>query len=158
MVSPSVGRVTSAASAAGLELEIVEYPVGTRSAADAAAAVGCDVAQIVKSMIFNTETGLVLALTSGVHQVDPPKLAQVIGVESCGRADADEVRATTGFAIGGVAPFGHLSRITAVMDPHLFEFDRVWAAAGTPRHVFPIQPTTLQRIAGAEIGEFTKVG
>ncbi|MFW2381546.1 MAG: YbaK/EbsC family protein, partial [Acidimicrobiales bacterium] len=126
--------------------------------ADAAAAVGCDVAQIVKSMIFSSDTGLVLALTSGLHQVDPIKLARVIGVESCGRADADEVRATTGFAIGGVAPFGHLSHITAVMDPHLLDFDRVWAAAGTPRHVFPIQPATLQRIANAAIGDFTSIG
>jgi len=158
MASPSVGRVTSAAKAAGLELEIVEFPDGTRSAADAAAAVGCDVAQIVKSMIFSSETGLVLALTSGVHQVDPTKLAHVIGVESCGRAHADEVRATTGFAIGGVAPFGHLSHITAVIDPHLLDFDRVWAAAGTPRHVFPIEPEILQEVAQATVGDFTKAG
>ncbi len=155
MVSPSVERVTAAASAAGIELEIVEYPDGTRSAVDAAAAVGCDVAQIVKSMIFDSEAGLVLALTSGAHQVDPDLLAAAVGVGTCGRADADQVRHTTGFAIGGVAPFGHLSPIIAVIDPHLLTFEQVWAAAGTPRHVFPISPTVLQEIAGAATASFT---
>ncbi|MBT8241862.1 MAG: YbaK/EbsC family protein [Acidimicrobiia bacterium] len=158
MASPSVERVTNAAAAAGLVLEIVEYPDGTRSAEAAAAAVGCDVAQIVKSMIFDTDTGLVLALTSGTHLVDTDKLALLIGVGSCGRADADRVRSVTGFAIGGVAPFGHRSRIRAVMDPHLLRFDRVWAAAGTPRHVFPIQPDVLQNIAQATLGDFTRTG
>jgi prolyl-tRNA editing enzyme YbaK/EbsC (Cys-tRNA(Pro) deacylase) len=155
MASPSVERVKNAAEAAGLVLEIIEYPDGTRSAVDAAAAVGCDVAQIVKSMIFSSSGGLVLALTSGAHQVDVDKLARVVGVDSCGRADADEVRATTGFAIGGVAPFGHLSPLTAVMDRHLFSFERVWAAAGTPRHVFPVEPTRLKTIAGAVVRDFT---
>ncbi len=158
MASPSVERVIKTAAAAGLELEIVEYPDGTRSAAAAAAAVGCDVAQIVKSMIFSSDAGLVLALTSGLHQVDPEKLASIVGVERCGRADADQVRTTTGFAIGGVAPFGHVSPITAVMDPHLLEFDRVWAAAGTPRHVFPIRPEVLLEVAAAEVGDFARMG
>ncbi len=156
MASPSVERVKDAATAAGFVLEIVEYPDGTRSALDAAAAVGCDVAQIVKSMIFSSSNGLVLALTSGAFQVDTDKLAHVVGVDSCGRANAEEVRATTGFAIGGVAPFGHLSPITAVMDRHLFSFERVWAAAGTPRHVFPVEPARLQTIAGAAVGDFTR--
>jgi prolyl-tRNA editing enzyme YbaK/EbsC (Cys-tRNA(Pro) deacylase) len=139
-------------------LEIVEFPDRTHSAAAAAAAVGCDMSQIVKSMIFDTDAGLVLALTSGIHQVDTDKLALLISVDACWRADADVVRSTTGFAIGGVAPFGHLSRITAVMDPHLLEFDRVWAAAGTPRHVFPIHPDALRHIARASLGDFTRAG
>ncbi len=154
MASPSVGRVVSAALDAGLELEIIEYPDGTRSAVDAAAAVGCDVAQIVKSMIFSADDGLVLALTSGAHQVDPKLLAAAIGVNKCGRADADQVRETTGFAIGGVAPFGHLSPLTSVIDPHLFQYEQVWAAAGTPRHVFPIDPNRLQQISGATRATF----
>lgn len=155
MASPSVERVTAAANAAGIELDIVEYPDGTRSAADAAAAVGCDVAQIVKSMIFDSASGLVLALTSGTHQVDPELLARAVGVPACGRADADQVRQATGFAIGGVAPFGHLSPLITVIDPHLLSFDTVWAAAGTPRHVFPISPTTLQEVAAATPAIFT---
>ena len=155
MASPSVERVTAAAKAAGIELDIIEYPDGTRSAADAATAVGCDVAQIVKSMIFDSESGLVLALTSGIHQVDPELLARAVGVPACGRADADHVRQATGFAIGGVAPFGHLSPISAVIDPHLLTFDTVWAAAGTPRHVFPISPSVLQEISAATTATFT---
>ena len=155
MASPSVQRVTSAAAEAGINLDIVEFPNGTRSAVDAANAVGCDVAQIVKSMIFSSDDGLVLALTSGANQVDPGLLATAIGVSKCGRADADEVRQTTGFAIGGVAPFGHLTPIRAVIDPHLLTFDQVWAAAGTPRHVFPIEPAVLQDIAHATVAEFT---
>ncbi len=155
MASPSVERVTSAAATAGINLQIVEYPDGTRSAADAAAAVGCDVAQIVKSMIFSADVGLVLALTSGAHQVDPVMLAEAIGVTKCGRADADDVRRVTGFAIGGVAPFGHLSPITAVLDPLLLEFGEVWAAAGTPRHVFPMAPSVLQDLANATVADFT---
>ena len=154
MASPSVERVTSAAAAAGIDFRIVEFPDGTRSAADAATAVGCDVAQIVKSMIFSTDAGLVLALTSGAHRVDPILLAKATGVSECGRADANEVRRATGFAIGGVAPFGHLSPIIAVMDPHLLTFDEVWAAAGTPRHVFPISPAVLQKVANATIEDF----
>jgi prolyl-tRNA editing enzyme YbaK/EbsC (Cys-tRNA(Pro) deacylase) len=155
MGSPSVERVKHAAAAAGLVLEIIEYPDLMRSAVAAAEAVGCDVDQIVKSMIFSSRDGLVLALTSGVHQVDADKLARVVGVDGCERADADEVRAVTGFAIGGVAPFGHRSPIKAVMDRHLFTFERIWAAAGTPRHVFPVAPATLQTIAGAVVSDFT---
>ena len=158
MVTPSVERVMAAAAGAGLVLEIIEYPDGTRSASDAAAAVGCDVAQIVKSMVFSGDDGLVLALTSGAHQVDADKLASIVGVGNCGRADADRVRAVTGFAIGGVAPFGHRTPIPAVMDPHLLEFERVFAAAGTPRHVFGIEPQVLRELAGARVSDFTRVG
>ncbi len=158
MPSPSIARVIEAATAAGISLDIVEFPDGTRTAADAAAAVGCSVDQIVKSMVFASETGLVLALTSGLHRVDTDRLAAALGLQSCGRADADQVRASTGFAIGGVAPFGHLSPVTAVMDPHLFEFDQVWAAAGTPRHVFAIEPAELRTVAGATVVEFTTSG
>ncbi|NNF56509.1 MAG: YbaK/EbsC family protein [Acidimicrobiales bacterium] len=149
MHPPSVQRVVDAAAAHGLEIEVRESPAGTRTAEEAAAAVGCVVDQIVKSMIFDTGAELVLALTSGTHRVDGARLALALGVEKCGRADVDAVRATTGYAIGGVPPIGHATPLRSVLDPHLLNFPEVWAAAGTPRHVFGIEPSTLRRIAGA---------
>lgn len=152
----SARRVVEAAAAAGLDLRLQEFPDGTRTAADAARAVGCDVSQIVKSMIFDADGELVLALTSGAKQVDGTALAAAAGVDRCGRADADQVRARTGFAIGGVAPFGHLHPIRTWIDPVLTGFDVVWAAGGTPRHVFPIAPGDLIRVTGATVAEFTR--
>lgn len=145
----------TAAAGHGLDLAIAEFPEGTRTAADAAAAVGCAVDQIVKSMIFAADDSLILALTSGAHQVDPEALARLAGAERCGRADPDQVRATTGFAIGGVPPFGHDHPVRTWIDPHLLDFDEVWAAAGTPRHVFPISPRRLVTLTGAVSGAFT---
>lgn len=150
-----MGRVVEAAARHGLTLDIAEFPDGTRTAADAAAAVGCTVDQIVKSMIFAADDELVLALTSGAHQVDPTALAALVGAEHCGRADVDRVRATTGYAIGGVPPFGHTEPFRTWIDPHLLSFDVVWAAAGTPRHVFPIDPARLVAMTGAVAAPFT---
>lgn len=152
----SVQRVVAAAARQGRELAIAEFPEGTRTAEDAAAAVGCTVDQIVKSMIFATDDSLVLALTSGANQVDPEALARLAGAERCGRADAEQVRATTGYAIGGVPPFGHENPVRTWIDPHLLDFDQVWAAAGTPRHVFPISPGDLVALTGAVPGAFTR--
>ncbi len=149
MHPPSVQRVVDAAAAHGLDIDVRESPAGTRTAEDAATAVGCAVDQIVKSMIFDTGEELVLALTSGTHRVDGAKLALALGVKECGRADVDAVRATTSYAIGGVPPIGHATPLRSVLDPHLLTFDEVWAAAGTPRHVFGINPSTLLRISGA---------
>lgn len=154
----SVERVIDAAAAAGVELDIVEYPQGTRTAAEAAAAVGCAAGQIVKSLIFDLDGELVLALTSGARRVDPDALAGLAGAERCGRADADRVRAATGFAIGGVAPFGHLNPLRSFFDRALSEYDVVWAAAGTPRHVFPLAPAQLLEISGAIPGDFATRG
>ena len=151
----TVGRVLSAAAGHGLTLDVAEFPDGTRTADDAAAAVGCAVDQIVKSMIFAADGELVLALTSGAHQVDTQALATLAGAERCGRADADQVRATTGYAIGGVPPFGHDQPVRTWLDPHLLSFDVVWAAAGTPRHVFPIAPAQLVALTGAVVAPFT---
>ncbi len=153
----STERVVAAAAEHGLELHLHEYPDGTKTANDAAAAVGCKVDQIVKSMIFaaGEDRQLVLALTSGAHTVDGAALAELAGVDACHRATADEVRAETGFAIGGVAPFGHLTTVATWIDPHLLTFDEVWAAAGTPRHVFPISPADLIRLTGAVEADFT---
>ena len=163
---PSARRVADWAGDRGLELAIREYPEdGARTAEDAAAAVGCRVDQIVKSMIFSARPGaegpdgpdeLILALTSGANQVDAAALAGLAGVEGCGRADPEAVRATTGYAIGGVPPFGHLRALRTWVDPHLLTFERVWAAAGTPRHVFPITPETLVDLTGAEPAPFTR--
>lgn len=151
--SEATERVRTAASAVGLELEVVEYPDGTRTAEDAAAAVGCAVDQIVKSMVFRLTTDgvdeLVLVLTSGANQVDTDALTAAAGAHACGRADADAVREATGYAIGGVPPFGHDTRLRTWVDPHLHTFEVVWAAAGTPRHVFPIAPDDLVTVTGA---------
>ncbi len=153
-------RVLSAAAALGLVIELAEFPDGTRTAADAAAAVGCEVDQIVKSMIFEAVDPegageIVLALTSGAHQVDGAALAVVAGAERCGRADADRVREVTGFAIGGVSPIGHRTPVRTWIDPHLLTFGEVWAAGGTPRHVFAIDPRRLVEATGAVSADFT---
>lgn len=151
----SVRRVVDAAENAGLDVGIVEYPAETRTALQAADAVGCTVDQIVKSMVFDADGELVLALTSGANQVDGDRLSALAGVESCGRADPDEVRAVTGFAIGGVAPIGHLQPIRTWIDPHLLTFGEVWAAAGSPRHVFPVEPGRLAELTRATTADFT---
>ena len=159
-MSSSVDRVLAAAAAAGLDVKVVEFPDGTRTADDAAAAVGCKVDQIVKSMIFaaGDDREIVLALTSGANQVDGVRLAALAGVDACHRATADEVRSTTGFAIGGVAPIGHLSPLRTWIDPHLLTFDEIWAAAGSPRHVFAIDPSRLVDLAAATVADFTITG
>ncbi|WBU64498.1 YbaK/EbsC family protein [Paracoccus aerodenitrificans] len=154
-MSKSLARVEAALKEAGLETEIREMG-DTRTAADAAAAVGCEVDQIAKSIIFRGEdTGhAVLFLTAGGNRVDAEKATALAG-QKLGKADAALIRAETGFAIGGVAPVGHLTEIAAFIDPRLEEFDTVWAAAGTPRHVFAIAPPDLVRISGAKRGDFT---
>ena len=152
---PQAQRVVEAAAGSGISIDVVEYPDGTRTAVDAAAAVGCEVGQIVKSLIFALDDGLVLALTGGSNRVDTDRLAELAGGEHCGRADADTVRAVTGYAIGGVPPFGHEHRVPTFIDPDLLAHGVVWAAAGTPRHVFPIDPADLQRIANATPANFT---
>lgn len=150
----SAQSVVNAAAALGLDLEVIEYPDGTRTAVDAAAAVGCEVGQIVKSLIFSVDGELVLALTSGSNRVDTDALVAAAGGTTCGRADADDVRAATGFAIGGVPPFGHTTAIRAFFDPALLDYDVVWAAAGTPRHVFSVEPQALLAQTGATEARF----
>lgn len=154
-MSKSLKRVEVALAKAGLGADIREMGASTRTAADAAAAVGCGVNQIVKSIIFRGEaTGhIVLFLTAGGNRVDDAKASAVAG-QSLGKADADLIRAETGFAIGGVAPIGHLSPVTVYLDPRVLTFDTVWAAAGTPRHVFAIAPADLLRLTGAKVADF----
>ncbi len=155
-MSKSLKRVRAALEAAGDPVEILEMSEGTRTAADAATAAGCDIDQIVKSIIFRGEQDgqAILFLTAGGNQVDAAKASQVAG-EALGKADAALIRAQTGFAIGGVAPIGHLNPIRAFMDPRLFEFDVVWAAAGTPRHIFALNPHEIAALAGAQRAVFT---
>lgn len=154
-MSKSLARVAAALKDAGIETEIREMG-DTRTAADAAAAVGCEVDQIAKSIIFRGEESghVVLFLTAGGNRVDAAKATALAG-QPLGKADAALIRAETGFAIGGVAPVGHLSEIAAFIDPRLLEFDTVWAAAGTPRHVFAITPADLLRVSGARQADFT---
>lgn len=147
--------VTAAAAQLGVTIRIREYPDGTRTAQDAADAVSCQVDQIVKSMIFEADGDLILALTSGSNQVDTHRLAELAGADNCHRASPDQVRSVTGFAIGGVPPFAHSKPIRTWIDPHLLSFDQVWAAAGTPRHVFPIKPRDLVNLTSAHIRDFT---
>jgi prolyl-tRNA editing enzyme YbaK/EbsC (Cys-tRNA(Pro) deacylase) len=154
-MSKSMARVTRALEAAGLRADI--HALGeARTAAQAAAVAGCHIDQIAKSIIFaGLETGrAVLFLTAGGNRVDTARASAVAG-EALGKAEADLIRAQTGFAIGGVAPVGHLSPIRAYLDPRLMAFDVVWAAAGTPHHIFPIAPADLHRLTGAQIADFT---
>ncbi len=156
-MSKSLKRVNSALESAGVKVEIREMADGTRTAEDAARAVGCEVDQIAKSIIFRGEQSghVVLFLTAGGNLVDAEKATAIAG-QPLGKADADLIRAETGFAIGGVSPVGHLTEIAAYFDPRLQDFPEVWAAAGTPRHVFAITPTDLLRITGAVVADFTR--
>jgi prolyl-tRNA editing enzyme YbaK/EbsC (Cys-tRNA(Pro) deacylase) len=147
----SARRVAAAAAALGLKIEVREMPQSTRTAADAAAACGCAVSQIVKSLIFRgaESNAPILLLVSGQNRVDERLVGETIG-EALARADATFVRAATGFAIGGIPPFGHASPIATYLDEHLLGFDVVWAAAGTPSAVFSIAPQALAAATSAK--------
>jgi prolyl-tRNA editing enzyme YbaK/EbsC (Cys-tRNA(Pro) deacylase) len=155
-MSKSLKRVTRVLAEAGVAAEIIEMAEGTRTAEEAAAAAGCALDQIVKSIVFRGEADghVVLFLTAGGSRVDPEKASALAG-EALGKADAQLIRAETGFAIGGVAPVGHLREIRTFLDPRLLEFDQIWAAAGTPRHVFAADPREISRISGAQVADFT---
>ncbi len=133
--------------------EILRFPEGTRTAVQAAAAVGCELGQIVKSLVFLCDGEAVLALTSGSNRVDTARLGAVLG-GTIMRADADGVREATGYAIGGTPPFGHARPLRAVADRDLLVYDTVWAAAGTPDTVFELTPSALMRASGAEVADF----
>jgi prolyl-tRNA editing enzyme YbaK/EbsC (Cys-tRNA(Pro) deacylase) len=156
-MSKSLARVTAALQAANLPGLPQEMPAETRTAAEAAAAAGCGLDQIVKSILLQGAGGqLYLFLTAGGNQVDTARAAALAG-EALTRADPQTIRTVTGFAIGGVAPIGHLSPLPAWIDRRLADFPLVWAAAGTPRHIFPAEPTALALAARAEFADFTTV-
>ena len=146
----SIERVRAALLAAGHPDTITEFPAGTRTAADAAAAVGCGVAQIAKSIVFRAGMRAAVVITSGANRVDQSRAEAALGLK-LGRADADWVRAATGFAVGGVAPVGHLTPPLLLLDADLLALDPIWAAAGSPRHVFRTTPEDLLRITGATV-------
>lgn len=143
-------RVRAALEATSLDCEIVTLPDSTRTAAEAAAAVGCTVGEIAKSLVFRAGERAVVAIMSGDNRLDTGKLAAALG-EEVGRADADFVRAATGFAIGGVPPLGHTTPAPVFMDADLFRFERIWAAAGSPFSVFAIEPARLRDAGGAVV-------
>jgi prolyl-tRNA editing enzyme YbaK/EbsC (Cys-tRNA(Pro) deacylase) len=150
--SQTVQRVQEALQALGRGHEIVDLGQSARTAADAARAVGCEVDQICKSLVFRLRDSraALLVITSGAHRVDETKLAAVVG-ESIERADADFVRAETGFAIGGVAPIGHVKPVRALIDEHLMRWDAIWAAAGHPNTVFRLTPADLVAMTGGAV-------
>jgi Cys-tRNA(Pro) deacylase len=148
-VHPSVERVVTALRAGGVDADIREFSESTRTAIDAANALGVPVGAIVKSLVFAADGAPVLVLASGDHQVDTTKVAHVLAATHVGRADADLVRDATGFAIGGVAPIGHRRPLRTVIDTHLSSFEAIWAAAGTPRTVFATTYDELSRLTGA---------
>ncbi|MDQ4035241.1 MAG: YbaK/EbsC family protein [Chloroflexota bacterium] len=150
---PNVGRVTAAARDAGLDISVQRFPEGTRTAADAARAVGCQVAQIVKSLVFIADEAPVVALVSGANRVDLDRLANAMGAAAARRADGDEARRLTGYAIGGVPPFGHEGPLTVLVDRDLMKHDRLWAAAGLPDAVFAVHPEDLLRVSGGRIAD-----
>ncbi|WP_374686077.1 YbaK/EbsC family protein [Promineifilum sp.] len=149
---PSAQRVADAAAGLGLTIDIVTFTEPTRTAEQAAAAIGCEVGQIVKSLVFTVGGAPVMALVSGANQLDTRKLAALfsVGRKQVERADADTVRGATGYAIGGVPPFGHATAMTVYVDEDLMSYDVIWAAAGTPNTVFPITPADLLRASGGQ--------
>ncbi len=154
----SVDRVRATLAELGVATEIREFSASTRTSADAAAAIGCSVAQIAKSLVFRAKPSgrAVLVMASGANRVDEAKLAAALG-ETIGKADAEFVRAETGFAIGGVAPvghdLGHGRRILTFIDRDLMDLGEIWAAAGSPNSVFRLTPTELVRITGGQVAE-----
>jgi len=131
--------------------QIRRFPDATRTAAEAAAAIGCELSQICKSLIFAADGLPVLVLMDGASRVDVELVRRELGVERVSRAKADVVRETTGYAIGGVPPFGHRTRARVLADRSLLEHDLVWAAAGNPHAVFPMEPKELVAHAGATV-------
>lgn len=150
-LSDSAKRVQQALKAIGFELRVVEMPDSTRTSVEAAQAVGCEVAQIAKSLVFKAASGrAVLVIASGMNRVNEKRVAAELG-ESLGKADADFVRQQTGFAIGGIPPVGHIQPLETFMDEDLLQFETIWAAAGTPHAVFQLTPTELQKMTGARV-------
>jgi Cys-tRNA(Pro) deacylase len=153
---PNVMRVIEAGRALGLAVVTRRFPEGTKTAQDAANAIGVAVGQIVKSLVFAVDGEIVMAYVSGANQLDEKKLAAAAGGSKCSRVDADAVREATGFPIGGVPPFGLATQLRIFVDPDLLQYDEVWAAAGTWNDVFPIAPDDLVRASGAVVTDLKR--
>ncbi len=154
-LQPSAQKVADAAATLGLTIDIVTFEQPTRTAEQAAEAIGCAVGQIVKSLVFVVGGKPVMALVSGSNQLETRKLAGLFGVgrKQVERADADTVREATGYAIGGVPPFGHATTMPVYVDEDLTRYDVIWAAAGTPNTVFAITPADLLRAGGGHVAD-----
>ncbi len=148
-MSRAVDRFREAVRALGHEVEVRRFPQGTKTAPDAARAIGVSVGQIVKSLVFVADREPVLALTSGSNRVDTERLAGLLGATEVRRATPDEAREATGFAVGGTPPFGHPRTLRTLIDEDLLAYDEIWAAAGTPDAVFRTTPDELRRAAAA---------
>ncbi|HBQ52150.1 MAG TPA: aminoacyl-tRNA deacylase [Acidimicrobium sp.] len=153
---PNTLRVIAAAREAGLAITTRRFPEGTKTAADAAAAIGVSVGQIVKSLVFAVDGEIVMAYVSGANQLDEKKLAAAAGGSKCSRVDADAVRAATGYPIGGVPPFGHSTQLRVFVDPDLLQYDEVWAAAGTWNDNFGAAPADIVRVAGGVVTDLKR--
>ncbi|MGB9639637.1 MAG: YbaK/EbsC family protein [Anaerolineales bacterium] len=155
-LSPSALKVQRALHERGFMMEVIELPTSTRTAMEAAQAVGCDVAQIVKSLIFKAKHSEkpILVIASGANRVNEKAIEDLIG-EPLGKADADFVRQQTGFVIGGVPPLGHTQPIRTFIDQDLFLFNEIWAAAGTPNAVFKLSPQSLLEMTNGEVIKIT---
>lgn len=146
-------RVADAAAAMGLAIDVTRFPEGTRTAEDAARAIGCEVGAIVKSLVLDSDEGPLLVLTSGANRADEKKVGHALGRGRVRRADTDTARAATSYPIGGTAPFGHPAPLPTLLDADLLAYEEVWAAAGTPDSVFAIAPEDLVRATGATVAD-----
>ncbi len=151
MESPSVAAVVEAGRDLGLDVRPRRFEGGTRSAADAARAIGVEVGAIVKSLVFTVDGETVVALVSGANRLDEAKLAAAAGGTSARRQDATAVREATGFPVGGVPPFGHRRPLRTFVDEDLLAYDRVWAGAGTPDANFDVETASLVQATGAVV-------
>ena len=158
-LSASARKVQQALQVLGLDLQVVELPGSTRTALEAAQAVGCQVGQIVKSLVFKARRSQrpILVIASGQNRVDERRIEALIG-EPLGRADADFVRQRTGFVIGGVPPVGHSEKLLTFLDADLLGYEFLWAAAGTPHAVFRLTPQELTQIAAGQVVDLKVLG
>ena len=157
-MASAIERFEEAATGLGVSPEIRRFSQGTKTAADAARAIGCEAGQIVKSLVFMADRRPFVALTSGSNRADQRRLAALLGSDNVTRASPEEAREATGFAIGGTPPFGHSHRLVVLVDRDLLSFGLVWAAAGTPDSVFPITPDELLRTTGGRVADFKEGG
>jgi prolyl-tRNA editing enzyme YbaK/EbsC (Cys-tRNA(Pro) deacylase) len=151
-LSPSAQKIQDLLNSLGYHFTVIEHAESTRTAQEAADRAGCELGQIVKSLIFKGKTSHkpILVLTSGVNRVDEKRISEYAG-EAIGRADADFVRAVTGFAIGGVPPFGHIQKIETYIDEDFLQYQTIWAAAGTPNAIFELSTDAIQKITDGKI-------
>ena len=151
-LSPSAQKIQDQLKSLGYDYTVIEHAESTRTAQEAAERAGCELSQIVKSLIFKgKESGKpILVLTSGANRVDEKRISEYAG-EPIGRADADFVRSVTGFAIGGVPPVGHIQKVETYLDEDFLQYETIWAAAGTPNAIFELKTADLQTMTGGQV-------